>query len=104
MTTATRSRARTRLRALSTALIVSGTLLLADAGATLLWQEPVSAVYSRFQQGELQDQLATLDKLRPTPVEQRALKRLPDPTPAAGVLGPLARPPDRTRAIRSGGC
>jgi sortase A len=80
MTTATRSRTRSLLRALSTALIVSGTLLLADAGATLLWQEPVSGVYSHVQQGELQSKLDTLDRLRPTPVEQRALKRLPDPT------------------------
>jgi sortase A len=80
MKTASRSRPRSVLRALSTALIVSGTLLLADAGATLLWQEPVSAVYSRLQQGDLQDKLATLDRLKPTPVEQRALERLPDPS------------------------
>jgi sortase A len=80
MTTASRQRLRTALRALSAALIVSGTLLLADAGATLLWQEPVSALYARLQQGDLQDKLATLDRLRPTPVEQRALERLPDPS------------------------
>ena len=80
MTTATRSRTRSFLRALSTALIVSGTLLLADAGATLLWQEPVSAVYSQLQQGDLQDKLDTLDRAKPTPVEERALKRLPDPS------------------------
>jgi sortase A len=80
MKTASRSRLRSVLRALSTALIVSGTLLLADAGATLLWQEPVSAVYSRLQQGDLSDKLATLDRLKPTPVEQRALERLPDPS------------------------
>jgi sortase A len=79
MTTATRSRTRTALRALSTALIVSGTLLLADAGATLLWQEPVSALYARFQQGELEDKLETLDRAKPTPVELRALEKLPDP-------------------------
>jgi sortase A len=80
MTTATRSRTRWILRTLSTALIVSGTLLLADAGSTLLWQEPVSAVYSHVQQGDLEGKLATLDRFKPTPVEQRALKRLPDPT------------------------
>jgi sortase A len=80
MTTASRRRLRSGLRALSTALIVAGTLLLADAAATLLWQEPVSSVYSRVQQGALENQLDTLDRLRPTPVEQRALKSLPDPT------------------------
>jgi len=79
MTTAQRRRVRAALRALSTALIVSGTLLLADAGATLLWQEPVSALYARFQQSELQGQLDRLDRIKPTPVEARALKKLPDP-------------------------
>src|SRR5262245_3038586 len=58
---ATRRRGRSALRALSTALIVSGLLLLADAGATLLWQEPVSALYASRQQGELANQLEQLD-------------------------------------------
>jgi sortase A len=79
MTTAAPSRARTALRTLSTVLIVSGTLLLADAGATLLWQEPVSALYARFQQGRLEDRLETLDRVQPSPVERRALQKLPDP-------------------------
>jgi sortase A len=79
MTTAKRRRVRAALRALSTALIVSGTLLLADAGATLLWQEPVSAVYARFKQSDLQGQLDRLERVKPTPVEERALKKLPDP-------------------------
>ena len=76
---ASRRRARSALRALSTALIVSGTLLLADAGATLLWQEPVSAIYHQRQQGDLEDKLATLDQFRPSDVERRALEKLPDP-------------------------
>ena len=44
-----------------------------------MWQEPVSALYARFQQGELQGQLDRLDRVKPTPVEQRALEKLPDP-------------------------
>jgi sortase A len=79
MTTAQPTRVRAALRALSTALIVSGTLLLADAGATLLWQEPVSALYARFQQSDLRAQLDRLDRIKPTPVEERALGKLPDP-------------------------
>jgi len=75
----TKRRMRSALRALSTALIICGTLLLADAGATLLWQEPVSAFYARLQQGELEDRLETLDQIQPSPVERRALLRLPDP-------------------------
>jgi sortase A len=75
----TRRRARAALRGLSTVLIVSGSLLLADAGATLLWQEPVSALYSHYQQSDLSNQLDTLDRIPPTPVEKRALEKLPDP-------------------------
>ena len=48
---------RRALRALSTVLIVAGVILLADAALTLLWQEPVSALYAHVQQGKLDDQL-----------------------------------------------
>jgi sortase A len=77
--TATRSRVRSGLRAFSSLLIVSGSLLLADAGATLVWEEPVSSLYAHFQQSDLQGQLDRLDHQPPTPVEQKALKKLPDP-------------------------
>jgi sortase A len=66
-------------RALSTILIVAGLLLLADAGATLLWQEPVSAVYAKLQQDRLGDQLAELERAPLEPVDRRALDRLEDP-------------------------
>jgi sortase A len=78
-TTATRSRVRSALRLLSTLLIVSGSLLLADAVATLVWEEPVSSVYARVQQSDLQGQLDRLENVKPTPVEQKALAKLPDP-------------------------
>jgi sortase A len=78
-TTAPRSsRARRALRALSTVMIVAGVILLADAGVTLLWQEPVSAVYARFEQGRLADQLEDLEAAPLEPAEQRALDRIPD--------------------------
>jgi sortase A len=70
---------RRRLRTLSTLLIVAGALLLADAGATLLWEEPLSAAYTRLQQGRLQDRLAALERQPVAAVEQRALGRLGDP-------------------------
>jgi sortase A len=72
-------RARALLRALSTSLIVAGALLLIDACATLLWQEPVSAVYAHFRQNTLAHRLEQLDAVKPTPVERRALVKLPDP-------------------------
>src|SRR4051794_24896681 len=71
---------RKALRALSTVLIVAGALLLADALATLLWEEPLSSLYAAHEQGQLDHQLDTLDRLPPTPVEQRALAKLPDPS------------------------
>jgi sortase A len=70
---------RRALRALSTALIVAGVLVLADGIATLLWQEPLTSLYARIQQGQLDDELATLERTRPTPVERRVIARLPDP-------------------------
>jgi sortase A len=36
-------------------MMVSGTLLIADAGVTLLWQEPVSAYVAERNQGELKE-------------------------------------------------
>jgi sortase A len=72
-------RTRRALRVLSSVLIVAGTILLADAGATLFWQEPVSAVYAHFQQGELRDQLVELEQAPLEPDEERALEKIPDP-------------------------
>jgi sortase A len=78
--TATRSsRLRRALRALSSVMIVAGAILLADAGLTLLWQEPVSAVYAHLQQGRLSDRLEQLERAPLAPAEQRALERIPDP-------------------------
>jgi sortase A len=72
-------RPRRALRAFSTALIVAGVLLLADAAATLLWQEPLSAVYASIQQNRLGDRLVELERAPLQPVEQRALDRIEDP-------------------------
>ena len=73
-------RSRRSLRAVSTALIVAGAILLADAGLTLLWQEPISAVYAHFQQGQLSDELEQLEQAPLAPTERRALERIPDPS------------------------
>jgi sortase A len=65
---------RQALRALSTVLIISGALLIADAGLTLVWQEPISAVYAKLQQRQLAGQLNDLENL--TDLQLRALERL----------------------------
>lgn len=67
---------RRALRPLSTVLIVVGGLLLADAVVTLLWQEPLSALYGRVQQGKLEDRLAAIERAPLAAVDQRALSRL----------------------------
>jgi sortase A len=73
-----RSPVRRALHALSSVLIVSGLLLVADAGLTVLWQEPVSAIYARVQQDKLSGQLEELTRQEPSPIELRALAALPD--------------------------
>jgi sortase A len=73
-------RPRRALRVLSSVLIVAGALLLIDAATTLLWQEPVSAVYTRLQQDRLSGQLEELEEAPLEPVEERALRRIRDPS------------------------
>jgi sortase A len=48
---------REALRFVASVLMVSGTLLIADAGLTLLWQEPISAFLAARQQSALADEL-----------------------------------------------
>jgi len=50
---------RATLRFLASVMMVSGVLLISDAGATLLWQEPVSFLLAERNQGQLEDALAS---------------------------------------------
>ena len=70
---------RRTLRVLSTVLLVVGALVIVDGALTLLWEEPLSSLYARSQQRNLDDRLAELERAGPSPVERRALARLPDP-------------------------
>jgi sortase A len=65
-------------RALSIVLIFVGSLALIDAGVTLVWQEPFSALYAKFRQDHLSGTLRAVERATPTPVERRALASLPD--------------------------
>jgi sortase A len=67
---------RRLLRACSTVLIVAGALMLLDAGLTLVWQEPISALIARIHQNELSGQLDRIERAGPSPVERRALRTL----------------------------
>lgn len=64
------------VRGLSNVLIFAGLLLLLDVGATLVWQEPVSALYAKLRQDQLADDFATLRRKGPTAAELRALQRI----------------------------
>jgi len=65
-------------RVLSIVLILVGTVALIDAGVTLVWQEPFSALYAKFRQDHLSGTLRAVERATPTPVERRALASLPD--------------------------
>jgi sortase A len=73
-------RPRRRLRALSTILMVAGALLLVDAALAVVWQEPLSAVYTGVQQSRLQGRLDKLERVPLEPAQRRAIASLPDPT------------------------
>ncbi|HEY7982565.1 MAG TPA: class E sortase [Ktedonobacterales bacterium] len=65
-------------RALSVVLVLAGVLALLDAGVTLVWQEPFSALYAKLRQDHLSGTLRAVERAAPTPLERRALARLPD--------------------------
>jgi sortase A len=62
---------RAVLRFVASVMMVSGTLLIADAGITLIWQEPVSAFVANREQAQLER--AFLDPPRRV-VERKPLK------------------------------
>lgn len=74
-----RSERRRRLvRALSTVLIVAGALLTIDAGLTVVWQEPVTALQTKLRQNGLRADLEALAATGPTLAERRVLAGLGD--------------------------
>jgi sortase A len=73
MSRAPRKRLATVLAAL---LAAAGLLLLVDAGVTLVWQEPISALYTQLKQESLGGDLRALDRAAPPLEAQHALARL----------------------------
>jgi sortase A len=91
-TTRPPARGRRGLRALSTLLILVGVLALLDAGVTLVWQEPLSALYARLQQDHLRGALRELERAPPTAPERLRLERLAGERRRVSYLaGELAR-------------
>src|SRR5665648_258018 len=48
------------LRIFSVAMVTAGLVILADAGLTLAWKEPVSALYAQLRQDEARSELDSL--------------------------------------------
>jgi sortase A len=67
---------REALRFVASVLMVSGALLIADAGVTLLWQEPISAFLAARQQNALADELEEPD------LQARVIRAFRNSTPA----------------------
>jgi sortase A len=70
------------LRFLGSVLMVSGVLLIADAGITLAWQEPVSAFLAERQQNALKQELYD----PPAHVEKRIREKRPLPGDSIGEI------------------
>jgi sortase A len=79
--------ARELLHQLGTVLVLAGAMLLADALATIVWQEPLSAAYNAVTQDALAGDLEQLERAQPSVVESRALDKLASTTRRMAFLG-----------------
>jgi len=73
---------RATLRFVASVMMVSGVLLIGDAGLTLFWQEPISAFLAERQQVKLEDALAKPPPrvIRREPLEGDAVGRIVIPS------------------------
>jgi sortase A len=88
---------RRALRGLSSVLIVTGVLLVLDAVLTVVWQEPVTALYGKVRQGQLSDELKKLETAPLTDAERGALRVLPSESQRVAFLARSMR-----RRLRNG--
>ena len=79
-------RTRAVLRFVAAVMATSGVLLIADAVATLAWQEPVSAILANRGQEQLEEQLSDPPRrvLRKQPLPGDAIGRVELPTLGRG--------------------
>ncbi len=67
---------RRALSGLSLAIIAVGVLVIVDAGLTLVWQEPLSALYARHQQNRLDGELRAAEGTAPALADRQTLAKL----------------------------
>jgi sortase A len=80
------------IRIVSTMLITAGIVVLADAGLTVVWQEPLSAAYGSLQQGEAEDELNDLEAEYPTAADLAAIAGAEGSAAKARILADRFRP------------
>jgi sortase A len=73
-------------------LITAGIVVLADAGLTVLWQEPLSAAYGAFKQGQAEDQLNELESQYPTAADLEAIAGVSGDSGKARILADRFEP------------
>jgi sortase A len=79
-------------RILSTMLITAGLMVLADAGLTLVWQEPLSAAYGSLRQGQAEDDLRELEAEYPTEADLAAIESVSGVAAKARILADRFEP------------
>jgi sortase A len=65
------------VRDIASVLMISGLLLVLDAGVTLIWQEPVTAVIGLIKRSQINKQYLSFQSAPLTPVERHVLVKLP---------------------------
>jgi sortase A len=79
-------------RIVSIMLITAGVVVLADAGLTLVWQEPLSAAYGELKQGQAEDELDDLEAEYPTPADLAAIASVEGTAAKAKILADRFQP------------
>ena len=69
---------RRLIRDISSVLMISGLLLVLDAGITLVWQEPVTAVIATIKRSEIDKHYLSFQTAPLTTVERHVLVKLPN--------------------------
>ena len=80
------------MRVVAIVLILAGALALLDAVVTMVWQEPISALYATIRQDGLSGDLRKVERAAPTPLERQTLASLADQSARIAFLaGELER-------------
>ncbi len=79
---------RRLIRDISSVLIISGVLLVIDAGVTLVWQEPVTAVVALIKRSQIDKRYLSFQQTPLSRIDRHALRSL---TTMEQVISYLAR-------------